>query len=160
MNLYDIQRQVHQIMVEVEDNEGEISPELEVKLQELELTESDKVDNLISATRYYESLARSAKVEIDHFNAMKKRSEKAVESIEKYLLTSLGHNAVRQTRFGKLSFGESERCKCVDLDLVPEVFRRHKSSWEPNVTEAKKALKEGGEAPGFEIEKHYSLKVK
>jgi hypothetical protein len=158
MSLYEIETKIAMIMADIEMNDGEIDEATEKLLDQLDQEETRKVDDLLAAIRNYEAQATAANNEAKFFKDVEKRASHAAESIEKYLLKTLGHDRKMNTRFGKLSFRQSEAVE-IEGD-IPAQFIRVEIKESPDKKMIKETIKEGGEVAGAKLVKNYSLSLK
>jgi hypothetical protein len=160
MRLYDLETKLDEIMHELEENGGELTPALEQALSEIELAREKKIDGMLAMYRSYLAKAEAAKAELEYFKKLKERNEKASESLEKFLLYCLGPEAKLETRFGKLTFRKTDVCECCNESLVPDAYKKETLVVKPNIAMAKQTFKEGGEVPGFVMKNNFHLNLR
>ncbi len=153
MKLYEINEE---ILACVDSETGEIiDPE---KLNNLLLTKSEKLENL--ALWYKDLIAESEalKAEKEAFAAREKAAKNKAESIKNYLSFALQGESFKTTKC-VVSFRKSEKTIVDDIAELPEEYL---TIAEPkaNLTEIKKAIKNGEEIKGAHIEETQNIQIK
>lgn len=88
-NIYEISQELLAIFAEVEENEGELTPELEEKLN---ITQDNLKDKLKSYSDFVKSLQGDIlliKKEKDRLNALQKSKEATIQRLEKVMLEAV-----------------------------------------------------------------------
>lgn len=153
MKLYEINEKILNC---IDTETGEIV-DVE-KLNELQLAKDEKIENL--ALWYKDLLAESnaLKEEKEVFAAREKAAKNKAESIKNYLSYVLNGESFKTTKCA-LSFRKSEKTIVDDINLLPEVFLKYAEP-KADLTEIKKALKNGQEINGAHIEETQNIQIK
>ena len=161
-NLYDIARElIDTIEYETDLETGEVLEgyDLEAKINEIQMTLSDKMDNIACYIKNLESDVESFKVEKQKLEARQKIAKNRAERLKKYLnnfirlqFTDSSTGEVNMDKLGKFKF-ETPRCKLsyrksvgveiTDLSKIPTEYIKVKEITEDDVkkTELKELLK-------------------
>lgn len=153
MKLYEINEQ----MLSCLDSEtGElIDPE---KLNELQIAKDEKIKNL---GLWYKDLlaeATALKEEKEAFAAREKAAKNKAESIKNYLSYVLNGENFKTTEC-VISFRRSEKTVIDDIYSLPENFLKY-SDPKADLTEIKKAIKNGEEIKGAHLEETQNIQIK
>lgn len=109
MKLWQIGDDLERLALEVAEAGGEITPELEAKLDEIEGTLTSKVERVALKIRELEGHATMAKVEADRIGAIAKAHASAASGLKAYLLRQM----------------ERHRLDAVDTDRARVRLRRN-----------------------------------
>ena len=82
--LYEIANE-YRLMMDSIDETGEISPEVQEHLDNLEQTFGEKVDSICALIREEQAAMAALKTEIDRLEARKYRAQKRIDSLKEYL---------------------------------------------------------------------------
>lgn len=153
MKLYEINEQ----MLSCVDSEtGElIDPE---KLNELQIAKDEKIKNL---GLWYKDLlaeATALKEEKEAFAAREKAAKNKAESIKNYLSYVLNGENFKTTEC-VISFRRSEKTVIDDIYSLPGNFLKY-SEPKADLTEIKKAIKNGEEIKGAHLEETQNIQIK
>lgn len=153
MKLYEINEQ----MLSCVDSEtGElIDPE---KLNELQIAKDEKIKNL---GLWYKDLlaeATALKEEKEAFAARERAAKNKAESIKNYLSYVLNGENFKTTEC-VISFRRSEKTVIDDIYSLPENFLKY-SEPKADLTEIKKAIKNGEEIKGAHLEETQNIQIK
>lgn len=153
MKLYEINEE---ILACVDSETGEIiDPK---KLNDLQLAKSEKLENLALWYKDLISEAEALKAEKEAFAAREKAAKNRAESIKNYLSFALQGEGFKTTKC-VVSFRKSEKTIVDDIGELPEEYL---TIAEPkaNLTEIKKAIKNGEEIKGAHIEETQNIQIK
>lgn len=89
MNLYEISEELLSILSEVEDNEGELTPELEERLTINQEEFKSKAYSYATFIKELEGRVALANTEIERINRYKKGKQNLIETLKANLLTGL-----------------------------------------------------------------------
>lgn len=163
-NLYDIAQELIDTMeyeVDIETGEMLEGAELESKINEIQMTLSDKMDNIACYIKNLESDVEAFKKEKQNIEARQKSSKNKADGLKKYLnnfiklqFTNMETGEVDMEKLSKFKF-ETPRCKLsyrksvgveiTDLTKVPSEYVKIKELKEDDInkTELKELLKSG-----------------
>ena len=153
MKLYEINEQ---IMACIDNETGEIIDT--DKLNELQIAKDEKIENL--ALWYKDLLAEATalKEEKEAFAEREKAAKNKAESIKNYLSYALNGENFKTTRCA-LSFRKSEKTVIDDIYSIPEKFLKYAEP-KADLTEIKKAIKNGEEINGAHLEEAQNIQIK
>ena len=165
MNLYDIMVIEREIEIRAEQNGGEISDEEFKNLVEYQTTSIIKIENLCKYVRHLELFQAQAKEEINRINELKKKAEKRVNSIKKYMTPYVMQKGSIDAGTFKLSTRKSK-----SVDLSDEFFRVYEQveneylvpvlTFKPDKKKIKQDIEDGNEIPGARIITKENLQIK
>ena len=166
MTLYEINSQINNLMDiifdSVDEETGEVDPELMAQLSTLNLERDQKLDNIGA---YIKNLDAEAKAIKDEMDALKKRldqKKKKIESLKEYVAQDMLHNGDTKKESARVvfSFRKSKAVEITDETLIPKDFLTIKTEVKPDKVEIKHAIDAGKEVPGAELVERQSLQIK
>lgn len=164
MNLYTINKYYQDIIDELEENGGELTPELDVSLQINESELEEQVESYIKAIRNLEAEAEAFKKEAQMMKQKSDRAAKTAERLKENILTTLRVRGIDKRQFGNFTAAvrRNERVIVQEdmLEQLPDDFKRVKTTIEADKTALKTALKAGATIEGVSIVDSYSLNIK
>lgn len=89
MNIFKIEQDLQDIFYDIEENGGEITPEIEEKLQIVETNFSDKLSSYVNVINKYKADVDVCKKEKNRIDAIKKTKENIVERLNKVMLSAV-----------------------------------------------------------------------
>ena len=153
MKLYEI----NQSILECIDNEtGEIIDA--DKLNELQIAKDEKLENLALWYKDLLAEANALKEEKETFAEREKAAKNKAESIKNYLSFVLNGENFKTTKCA-LSFRKSEKTVIDDIYSIPESYLKY-SEPKADLTEIKKAIKNGEEIKGAHLEETQNIQIK
>ena len=102
IHLYDIPLIYQELEAELDEADGELSPELEAKFNALEGTLEEKHDNIRKLIAYKYAMAESLKPEIERLSKRRQASNNAGDRLRQYLfdvMKTLGRTRIETTLF-------------------------------------------------------------
>lgn len=164
MKLYEINAEFAAIIEELESNGGELTPELEEALAINDQDHEAKIEAYIKAIRNYTADAEAAHNEMAFFKTKEERAKKTAERLKETVLASLQARGIDKAKYGDFTAAvrRSERV-VVDEDclaILPDDFKRVKTTVEADKTALKTALKAGMAIEGVTLADSYSLNIR
>jgi hypothetical protein len=161
-SLYNIEQEYLEIANQLED--GELSPELETALAINERELQGKAIAYAYVIKEAEDDILILETRIKEWQKKLKAKKAIIEVLKKNVGNAMklyGYHEIK-TADVKLNFRRSEGVICTDSSVdIPEEFATVvPQSINPNLNEIKKAIKEGRDVTGFEIEERFSLQIK
>lgn len=153
MKLYEINEQILNC---IDTETGEIV-DVE-KLNKLQLAKDEKIENLALWYKDLLAEANALKDEKEAFAAREKAAKNKAESIKNYLSYVLNGESFKTTKCA-LSFRKSEKCIVDDFYSIPESFLKYAEP-KADLTEIKKAIKNGEEIKGAHLEETQNIQIK
>jgi hypothetical protein len=157
-NLFNIDAELYEVYNEIENNGGEMTPELEATLEITEAERLTKGEGYVYVIKQLRSQSDMIKSEIKRLQELAKRYENSADKLADTLLQSVIAHGQIKTAFVTISSRRSKSVSITDESLLGAEFMRVKS--EPNKTLIKEALDAGKEVAGALIVENYSLNIK
>lgn len=155
-NLYDA------LMASVDEETGEVDISLVNALAERQEAWEDKAVAVACVYRSLDEDAARVGREIERLTAMKKRLERERDRVKEGLsaaFTALGVEKVKGM-YADISFRASEQTIIDNADAVPEEYMTVKTTYTPNKTAIREAIKAGKEVPGAHMEQRKNIQIK
>jgi len=158
--LYDIKNEYLELVTEIEELEGELTPELEYKLKINQNELQTKAIAYHSVILSKEAFNTTIDNEIKRLQAMKKQNNNVIDRLKNSLVSAI--ELFGEFKIGTNTFGlrKSERVEIEDVNLLPKEFKTVKVTEQANKIEIKKALKLGQEIKNTYLKEIYNLKIK
>ena len=166
MNLYTITQDFNDLldMLNQAQEENDLD---QVALIEsgLEITQDnfkDKATNYVKFIRSEEAGLTAIDEEIKRLTALKKSKVSKIDNLEARLSNSMQSIGFDKYDLGlfKLSFRKSSSVEVIDVDRLPEGFKRVKTTVDADKIAIKKAIEAGQEVTGASIKHSASLQIK
>lgn len=166
MTLYEINSQINNLMDiifdSVDEETGEVDPELMAQLSTLNLERDQKLDNIGA---YIKNLDAEAKAIKDEMDALKKRldqKKRKIESLKEYVANDLQYHGDTKKESARVvfSFRKSKAVEITDESLIPKDYIVTKTETRVDKVEIKHAIDEGKEIPGATLVERQSLQIK
>jgi len=153
-NLYEINEQLLNC---VDTETGEIV-DLE-KFDGLQMERDQKIENVALWYKNLQSEANQFKIEKDLFADKQKRAERKAESLKNYL-----DSALKGSKFGTvkvdISYRKSTSVNVLDMDKLPEEYKKSVTTVSADKVELGKVLKTGVVIDGAEIVESNNIQIK
>jgi hypothetical protein len=158
--LYDIKQEYLEIINQVEEMEGEITPEIEEQLTINQNELQNKAIAYHSVILTKDAFNVQIDNEIKRLQALKKRNNSLIDNLKERLVGAIqmfGEFTVGTNTFG---LRKSERVEVEDVNQLPKEYKTIKVTEQANKAEIKKALKLGKEIDNCYIVENINLKIK
>ena len=124
MHLYEIDSQIKIILSQIEENEGEITPELEQELEALEIDRATKIDNYgfyyINLNSQLEAMQAEAARISDRWKLKIGAKEKEIAAHLEMLQRYMDKGEKHKSDFFTVENKESTKTDIYDPELVPQ----------------------------------------
>jgi hypothetical protein len=157
-NLFNIDAELFQVYNEIENNGGEMTPDLEAALEISEAERLTKGEGYVYVIKQLKSQSELLKAEAKRLLEIAKQYENSADKLADRLLQSVIAHGQIKTAFVTISSRKSKSVHLTDEKLLPAEFLRIKT--EPNKTAIKEALESGQEVQGALIVENYSLNIR
>lgn len=160
--LYGITSELNDILTQLEELGGEITPELEQALAINEENFAAKSEDYGHAILNLKGMAAAAKAEKERLAALQKFYENTYNRLDNALKTAMvatGHDKV-ETPTMRLSLRHTTATEIDDLDAVPMEYKTTKVEVVADKTAIKKAIQSGEDVPGAHLIENVSLQIK
>lgn len=165
MALYEINDEIAKceiaILESVDVETGEIlDTTLIEKMKELQLERKDKINGCIYAIQKREDKIELAKKEIDRLKTLIKICENQDERIRNYLLSNIDVGEKIDLGLHSIGWRKSEAVEIENEEDIPKEFMTEKTTYTPNKTKIKEAIKGGTEVKGCKLVERQNLQIK
>lgn len=161
-SIFKIQAEYQQIVNELIENGGELTPELELALQITKDNFHSKSENYAFITRQFNAEMDIIDAEIKRLQQAKKTREKAIERLKANIETAMITFEVDkiETPLIKISFRKSESVEVEDVNTLPALYKVVKVSESADKLKIKDAIKSGILIEGCSIKVNKNLNIK
>jgi hypothetical protein len=157
-NLFNINEDMFRLHLQIEENGGELTPELEEQLTITEHDRESKCEGYVSVIRQLKSKSQLIKDEAKRLLDAARTYDKSVERLEDNLLSSIVQLGNIKTNFVSISTRRNKSVEIADDIEIPLQYQRVKI--EANKTAIKEALELGIDVPGATIVEKFSLLIR
>ena len=159
-SLFQINSELVEVTNLLIENGGELTPELETRLQIAESELKAKSVNYYHVIKELESTTNMIDAEIKRLQELKKSRVNTIEKLENALIYSMNLHGIEkiETETLKISTRKSKSVEVVDIDKLP--FNCLKIEKKAIKSEIKKMLDEGMEIQGAKIVENTSIQFK
>lgn len=156
MTLYEINEKLRDFDFEIDEETGEILNADE--LDNLELSKSEKIENICLLIKNLKADAVAYKNEKDSFSDKERVTKNRIKSLTGYLESALDGETFKSTK-ASITYRKSEVIEVVDGAEIPKEYLRFK---EPEIdkVELKKAVKSGINIAGVQIVEKLNMQIK
>lgn len=158
-SLYNIIEEQRYTLSEIEQMEGELTPELEEQLiinaNQLESKSIAYLEVIKTKDAFNLQIAE----EIKRLQALKKRNDNIVTRLKDNLLIAVKTFGEYESGFTKFSTRKSATVEVEDVNQLPNEFKTIKVTESANKNEIKRALQNGKEIKGCSIKENLNLKI-
>ena len=161
-SLYTISADMMALISQLEDNGGELTPEIENALAITEEQFVAKSEDYGHAILNLKAMAAAAKAEKDRLAALEKFYKNAAERIQGALVNAmdvLDHPKVESPSM-RLFLRRTKATEIDDVTLIPSDLKTVKVEEVPDKAAIKAAILEGREVPGARVVENVSLQIK
>lgn len=160
--LYGITAELNDILAQLEELGGEITPEMEQALAINEENFVAKAEDYGHAILNLKGMAAAAKAEKERLAALQKFYENAQKRLTDALSNAMqvfGHDKVENATM-RLSLRHTTATEVDDLDQLPAEYKTTKVEVVADKTAIKKAIQSGEAVPGAHLVENVSLQIK
>lgn len=160
MSIYNITDDFSQIMAEIESNGGEISPEIDEKLQINQFNLIEKTTNYVHVIKTLDYECDIIDIEIKRLQELKKQRSNFTQSLKDRLKNAMQAMELTEikTALNKINFRKSESVEIIDESILPSDVL----IYEPKIDKKKikEIIKNGGQVFGAKIVENQNLQIK
>lgn len=160
MKLYEIVREIEECAEILEQSGGELTAEMEHRLDKLHLSFAQKVENIAKLILNYEAAIDSISSEIKRLREKRESFEARLQWLRDYLARCVGIGRKYQVGAMTLSWRRSEAVEVIDADAVPDAYCKVEMVRTPAKDEIKRSLKEGAAIPGVVLVERHNLQIR
>lgn len=146
----------------LEENGGELTPELEQALIITEENLNQKAEGYCKAITIYNGQAATLDEEIKRLTAKKKVAENAVARMKDALKATMNVLQLDKINAGTftISARKSKSLEVLDEALIPEEYKETVTTIKVDKNAIKDAIKNGAEIEGVELKENKSIQIK
>ena len=162
MTIFKIQAEYQQIVNELIENGGEMTPELELAMQITKDNFHSKSENYGYITKQFNAEMRIIDDEIHRLEQLKRVRQKAIERLKANIemaMTTFEVDKI-ETPLIKISFRKSESVEVEDVNNLPALYKVVKLSETADKLKIKDAIKSGILIEGCSIKTNKNLQIK
>jgi len=164
MDLYHINKDYAEIVGQLFENGGELTPEIKELMAQNSEDFNEKGENYMKAIRNLEADVERFKTEADFFTNKKKSAEKTIDTLKRTMVKAMELRGIEKTNFGnfKASLRKSESVQITDEFFFEgnRKYIRTTTKEEPDKVAIKEALKNKIDIVGARLEEKNSLQIK
>ena len=160
-SLYQITTEQAELFNQIDELDGELTPELEEALKINAENFESKARSYIWMIKKLEADNITINEEMNRLERIEKRNNKLIDRLKESMKMALEifWESKKIDTF-TLSLRKSKSVEIIDADVIPESFRVIKTSETINKTEIKKAIESGVTVPGATIKENNNLQIK
>ena len=161
-NIFKIKAEYQQIVNELIDNGGNLTPDLELAMQITKDNFHSKSENYAFITRQFDAEMDIIDNEIKRLQQAKKTREKAIERLKANIEMAMNTFEVDkiETPLIKISFRKSESVEVEDVNNLPNEFKVIKLTETADKLKIKDAIKSGILIDGCSIKTNRNIQIK
>jgi hypothetical protein len=162
LSLYEIEKNQLQVIEELIENGGELTPELEELLKINSENLTTKGTNYGFIIKQLTSECGIIDAEIDRLSDLKKSRTKSIEKLKSSLTMAMQLFGVDKIESPvlKISFRASESVEIDDVDSIPAEYMVTKTTTQPDKVKLKAAIKAGELTIGAHIQVNQNIQIK
>lgn len=114
----------------------------------------DKVENILKLIKNEQAYAESLKAEAKSFSERAQVSQRKVDSLKEYLVSSIQTAGIKSVRAGSMAVSlraPSKSVEVIDVSKIPVDYVDFETVTKPDKLAIKKLLEAGQEVPGCEL---------
>jgi hypothetical protein len=157
MNLLEIDKARFGLLLELQDAEGEVTPQWEARWNAVETARDDKLEACCCVLKNFRAWIEMHKLEIQRLTARKQILENRAEQLENWVGGIIGPEGWEQG-LHRLSWRKSKSVEVEDPEKLPLEMTRVKL--EADKTALKKAIEGGATFEGVKLVEKQSLQIK
>lgn len=161
MNLYEINKDLNNLILSAVDADGVIDEAFEADIDSLAMAKEEKLLNCAKYIKNEMAFAKMLKAEEESLSTRRKQIEKRVEWMKKYVVSNMEAGEKVKDHQAQLSTIKSSAVEIINEKLIPKELCNHiPETWKVDKTAVKKSLKAGNELEGAKMVDKLNLQVK
>ena len=164
--IYEINAKIQDIIDrmfdEVDEETGEVNPDIIEELTDLEMERDQKLENIGAFIKNLEGEVDAIKKELDFLKRRAEAKKNKIEYLKNLLAGDLQARGETKKEFTRcvISFRRSEQVVITDESLIPQNLMKKKVEMTPDKVEIKNLIKVGHEVPGAELVEKQNIQIK
>jgi hypothetical protein len=161
-SLFNIQKEYLQIAEQLQDNGGELTPELETALAINQEELTVKAGGYASVIRYLDSYIEAGKSEKERIEKLVKTAENTRDRLKETIKNAMQMYGVEKIECGltKIGFRKSEAVEVTDESWLDDYYFDTKTTKTVSKMRIKEALKMGKTVNGAKIVQNLNLQIR
>ena len=159
-SLYAIQENYLRLASQLEESEGELTPELNDALVIHQEQRNEKAIAYMSVVKNYDAFQEACDLEIKRLQTAKKRAEMVSKKLKESLANATELFGNFQAGTFSFSVRRTKSVNIFDEDSLPAMYKKTKVETVPDKTKIKEAIEAGATVPGATLNENKSLIVK
>lgn len=162
LTLYGISSEMERLLDAIEENGGELTPDLEAALTITEQQFAAKCEDYGKAILHFRAMSDMIGNEIERLSGLKKYYDNTEKRLCGAVSSAMQAFDVPKVENGcmRLSLRRSTATMIDDADAIPDRFKTTKIERVVNKTEIKKAIQAGEDVQGAHLFENVSLQIK
>lgn len=162
MTLYELEQKQIRINELLEENGGELTPELEAELQIQDFEINEKFESYCKAIKSYEAAISGFKTEIERLKARKETAEKAITHMKDAMLNAISVFGLTKVHAGIFTIGtrKSQSLDVLDESLIPDMYKNKVTTIKVDKNAIKDAIKNGEDVEGVFLNDNTNIVIK
>jgi hypothetical protein len=160
MNIYEVLKEHADILIELEEAGGELSPDLENRLSAISTDRDTCITSIVGAIKNYDANLDAIDSEIKRLRGLKAQAERSKERIKLFLSTLIPTGEKWAHGTHKISWRHSVRVEIAEGVIVPEQYTRKKYTEENDKVLIKTDLECGAKIPGCSLVEEHHIQIK
>lgn len=128
-------------------------------LTALEIERETKIENVALWVKNLRAEAEALKAEKNSFATRQAAAERKIERLEEWLKTATGCMKLSTVKVA-ISFRRTESVEAPDANVLPDEYRRIKTTYEADKAKIKEAIKRGEQIPGATLVEKQNISIK
>jgi len=157
--LYNITAEQRALINEIEALDGELTPDMEIKLSINESQLQQKSIGYLEVIKKKEEYNSLIDAEIKRLQALKKQSNNTIGFLKENLLKAVKTFGNYEVGLSKFGTRKSSSVEVEDVNSLPKEYKVVTVTERADKKKLKEALKSGKEIEGVRIEEHLNLKI-
>lgn len=158
MTLYDINREIYDLFDTAVDDEGNLTDEAFEKLQTLNESRDEKIENCALLIKEWFAEAAKIKDEADKLTDRRRILERKAERLKAYLASQMPGEKFEAPRVA-ISWRKSEAVRIIDKFMIPLCFWKTPAPQLDKMS-IKATIKSGKDVPGATLEEKQNIQIK
>lgn len=158
-SLYNITQEQRYTLQEIEELQGELTPELEAKLEITATQLNSKSIAYLEVISTKELFNEQINAEIKRLQALKKTNDNLITRLKDNLLFAVKTFGDFEVGFTKFGTRKSQSIEVGDVNMLPKEFKVVKVTEQADKKALKDAIKSGQEIDGVRLVNNYNLKI-
>lgn len=162
-SLFHISQEYRQIASILEQNGGELTPELEEALNDNTQALQVKASNIAFVIRDFELDAEKIAKEIERLQKLQKSKLNAKERLKAYLKQNMEATGITEIKCDLVTVrlqNSRASVEIIDKGIIPKKFLSKKVDYVPDKASIKEAIDSGQKVKGAELKENKSLIIK